>query len=225
MRNVLVCSLICFALSTVYVSADVGNYKVKTVDKAAPKELKADVQKLLDAKAIQFTDKKGDLIAELWFRKDIPVTIAPKDKKAVFSTVPMTSIIGAVKFAKDWREYRGRKLKAGVYSLRFAMQPQDGNHMGTALHSEFLILLAAKFEPSAKPLNPMELVDRSKASIKSGHPAILQLFPYTNDKAAPNLTESAKDHVVLNLRQPVVMNGSAVGPLGIGVTLVGEASE
>jgi hypothetical protein len=224
MRLSLFCS-IAILVSPAFCVADVSDYKVKSVEKAPPKELKEEVQKLLDKNAIQFTDKDGGVIAEIWLRKPIPVSAEPKDKKATYRQVPATSIIGAVQFAKEWKEYRGKKVPPGVYSLRLAMQPQDGNHMGTSPFPEFAVLVAAKHEPGAATMEVEELVERSMASIKASHPGVLLLFP--NDKAAtaPSLEGKANEHIVLNAGQEVAINGKTAGTLGIGLTLVGHANE
>ncbi len=216
--------LLCFAVTNA--TADVNNYKIQSAKKAAPKELKEDVRKLLSEEIIQFSDKNGDLIAELWFRETIPVKQKPAaEQKAKYRDVPETTILGALRFAKEWKDYRGQKISPGVYSLRLGYQPQDGDHVGTAPHPEFGILLVAKFEPKAGTLDSREMVERSMASINTSHPAVLLLFPNNTDKKTPALQGRAREHIVLNLFRPVAVGDDKSGSLGIGLTLVGEASE
>jgi hypothetical protein len=224
MRSIILLSAGLLLVTAVPAVADVADYKVKTIEKAPPKELIESVQKLLDSSAVQFTDKNGDLIAEVWLRKPIPVTGELKDNKAAYKNVPATSILAAVQFAKDWKDYRGKKIPAGVYSLRLGMQPQDGNHMGTSPYPEFCVLLAAKLEPKADVMDPDEMVERSAESIKQAHAGVLLLFPTDKGGATAELTVQNKDHIVLNLRSEVTANGKS-GTLGIGLTLVGHANE
>ena len=48
-------------------------YSVKTVDKMpAPKEVQEPIRKLLGERRVQLLNAKGDLLAEVWFRKDLP---------------------------------------------------------------------------------------------------------------------------------------------------------
>ena len=46
-------------------------------------------------------------------------------------------MVGAVQFPEVWKDYRKQKIKAGVYTLRIGVQPEDGDHMGTAPFNEF----------------------------------------------------------------------------------------
>jgi len=50
---------------------------------------------------------------------------------------PRTTLLGALRVHKTEIDYRKQKLKEGVYTLRLAYQPADGDHMGTAPNAEF----------------------------------------------------------------------------------------
>ncbi len=44
-----------------------------------------------------------------------------------------------VRFPQGMSDYRGQSLPPGVYTLRYQLLPQDGNHMGVAPNPDFLL--------------------------------------------------------------------------------------
>ncbi|MGF1579608.1 MAG: hypothetical protein ACFCD0_09610 [Gemmataceae bacterium] len=217
------------ALAVGAAQADPKKYKIKKVEEAVPNKLKAGIQKLFGNDAVQFKTADGELIATFWFRKSIPVR-AGKDeiKKGVtYKALNDTEILGAVNFAQSWRDYRGQKISKGIYTLRFGMQPQDGDHMGTSMHPEFCVLLSAKFDPKAGHLPPQEMAERSAASIRRSHPAVFLLFPSKKAKGKElQLIAPADEHVALTIERNVTAGGEATdGKIGLVLAVVGRANE
>ncbi len=212
-------------LTTTAVSAQQGKFAIKTIDTAAPKELDSSVSKLLDAKAIVLLDGKGQAIAELWFCKEIPASATPEQVKKglTYRQVRETSLLGAVRFVKDWTDYRKQKIKAGVYTMRLGFQPEDGDHMGSSEHLDFVLLADAGKDTKPAIMKITKLNELSQKSIKTGHPAVFMLFPTPKPGEAPELVAKPRNHWVLNLKRPATIEGKLVGVLGIGLTLVGAA--
>src|SRR6185436_20288533 len=101
-----------------------ANLTLKTSDAPPPKELDPSIQKLLQPKAVQLID--GDQAAfQFWLVNNLP------DAKALDALKPAT-LLGAVVVSKPQRDYRDDEIAAGVYTMRLALQPQDGNHLGSA---------------------------------------------------------------------------------------------
>jgi len=57
-----------------------------------------------------------------WWVTDLP--------GASWTDVPEGTLVGAVKLDADMRDIRGRPLKAGVYTLRYGIQPKTDDHFG-----------------------------------------------------------------------------------------------
>jgi hypothetical protein len=126
-------------------SAQESKYRIKTARTEPPKELSEAVRKLLDTNSVQFLDPKGTLVAELWFRKEVPADATPEQVKngLGYRDLKETTVFGAARFDQAWSDYRKQALKPGVYTLRLGFQPMDGDHMGTAPYPEFLLVVAA----------------------------------------------------------------------------------
>ena len=98
-----------------------------------PDEVAAPVKALLGPEATVVT--RGANTIELWWRKALPLESAPSGKPA-WSNVADGAIIGAMRTSKPLNDIRGFPMKPGVYVLRFALQPQDGDHMGVSPNRE-----------------------------------------------------------------------------------------
>jgi hypothetical protein len=202
-------------------------FAVKKIKKESPKELPADIQALLHNEAIAFTTKDGQPIAEIWLAREIKTGgKGPKGKKDLdYPDLPTSAIVGAVQFAKTWTDYRKQSIKPGVYTLRVASQPQDGDHMGTAPYPNFLVLLSPKYDTKADLLEFKSLAERSAASIGRTHPCVLLLFPGDKAGAEPKLMPQPNNHLTLTVRDTVTVDGRAGDTLGIALTLVGHAAD
>src|SRR5262249_47566764 len=121
-------------------------YSAKVAEAPPPDQLKPAIRDLLDAKAVQVMDGKGQTLCEVWFRKVIPAKAAEEQVKngLTYRELPQTTVMGAIRFDKPAKDYRDQDVPAGVYTLRLAYQPQDGDHMGTAPYPEFCLLASAE---------------------------------------------------------------------------------
>ena len=214
-----------FVLAAWPVHAADNAYTVKTVDKTpAPSELQEPIRKLLGERCTQLLNAKGDVLAELWFRKDVPAkaTDAQIKNGLTYREVQETTLFGAIRFPKQVTDYRKQKIPAGVYTLRLANQPMDGDHMGTAPYSEFLLMSPAAEDKKPDPMEPKALQELS-GKTTSGHPGVLLLFPGKGATAEPKLEKKEENHWVLLFLQEVKI-GDKKATLPIGLTLIGASS-
>ena len=101
---------------------------LKVADKAVPKEIDPSIQKLLQPKSIQI----GDGMFEFWLVSDLPLSSKPASAVKALDSLKQATLIGVVSVPKAARDYRDDEIAAGVYTMRFVLQPQDGNHLGSA---------------------------------------------------------------------------------------------
>ena len=155
-------------------------YSVKAVDKTpAPAELQEPIRKLMGERCVQLLDAKGEILAEVWFRKDVPAkaTDAQIKNGLTFREIAETTLFGAIRFPKQYTDYRKQKIQPGVYTLRLANQPMDGDHMGTAPFSEFLLLSPAAEDKKPDTMEPKAAsgIERQDHERPSGsHAALLR---------------------------------------------------
>jgi hypothetical protein len=202
-----------------------ADYSIKATEKSTPpKALPDAVRKLLEEKSVQFLDK-GKVLAEVWFRKEVPAkaTEAQIKNGLTYQEVPQTTLLAAIELKETLTDYRKQKIKKGVFTLRLAIQPMDGDHMGTAPNGEFVLLVPADADDGKAAWEPEKLLEQSKKASGTGHPAVLLLFPVAKKdlRKAPVLAKKEGNHWVLNVTRDVSVEGKKKATLGIGLTLVG----
>lgn len=87
------------------------------------------------------------------------------------------TVIGALRVTGAYRDIRGKVVKAGVYTLRYALQPQNGDHLGAAPNREFLLLSPAAVDTEPGPLGFDGTVALAKQTTGTSHPASLSIDP------------------------------------------------
>jgi hypothetical protein len=87
------------------------------------------------------------------------------------------TLVGAVRVTGEFKEIRGKAVKPGVYTLRYGLQPQNGDHLGISTYRDFLLLSPASVDQDPKILGFDGVVALSKEVIGTAHPASLSLDP------------------------------------------------
>jgi hypothetical protein len=202
-----------------------GQYTVKEASTPPPKELKDIIKGLLAPKSCQVYDAKGELYCEIWFAKAVPAKATPAQVQngLTYREIEQTSLLGAIRFAQDAQDYRKQDVKAGIYTLRIAHQPQDGDHMGTAPHPEFCCLVAANLDDKPEVMEPKKLHDISAKTLESSHPGVFLLFPNNKPEPMPKMVDQGMGHWALRHVIQIEVNGKKV-TLGISLNLVGHST-
>jgi hypothetical protein len=204
-------------------SAGEAKYTIKNTKNAPPKELKEAVRKILEEQSVELLDDKGAVVCEVWFRKEVPANATAaqiKNGLTYRDNVKETTVLGAIQFHQEGRDYRKQKIKSGVYTLRLGFQPMDGDHMGTAPNPEFCLLIPADKDADPATIEAKQLHESSKDASGTSHPAVLLLYPYENPKDDLKLSNKEGGTWVLERKQPVSASGQKA-VLGIALTLVG----
>src|SRR5438132_10557866 len=168
---------------------------VKVADKEPPKELDASIRSKLQTKAVQLRDGEKP-VYEFWFSAELPLQSKPASVGKALDAVKQPTLLGAVAVSRDQRDYRDDELRAGVYTMRFAVQPQDGNHLGTSEFNYFAVLTPAKIDNKLDSISEYKaLVKASSKETSTDHPVILSLRPVSSESGdVPQLNTPAPDH-------------------------------
>src|SRR5258708_15162940 len=172
-----------------------ADLSVKVADKPPPNQISESIRKTLQPKAVQVLDGETPLF-EFWFSAEVPLKSKPTSTEKSLDALRETTLLGAVSVGNGQRDYKDNEIAAGVYTLRFGLQPQDGDHLGTAEYAYFAVLIPARSDPALDGLTTFKAM--AKASGKetaSGHPMVLSLRPASADAAGlPQLNQPAAPH-------------------------------
>src|SRR5262249_51958434 len=119
-------------------------------------------------------------ICDVWLAKEVP--LKPKFKSSLRIKYPFQpgQLIGVIRFPENSKptDFRGQALKAGTYTLRYGLQPDDGNHLGTSEIRDFLVGCPPKTDTSPKRIEDIkDLFKLSASAAGSTHPAIFLMLP------------------------------------------------
>lgn len=175
-------------------SADT-EYALKIEDKALPEEIEAEIAEQIVPKSYQISDAEG-LFFEFWFVPQLEGgEIAEKDGDTL-EKLKVVSLLGAMVVHREERyDFRDDPIDSGVYVLRYSLQPQDGNHMGTSPHDSFAILIPYDRDIDVREYpDHEEMVDIASEDTVAEHPPILAIQPMEVDEGEfPRLDENEED--------------------------------
>jgi hypothetical protein len=201
-------------------------YRVEAIDDAAPAdELAEEITATLDSTGVKIVKGKSRTVAEFWFCKSWPAKADFKPSAAVAYPFAQGQLIGVVRFKNKASDFRDQEIAKGVYTLRYAQQPVDGNHIGTSPTRDFLLLVSANADKSAKPLDLPKLTEQSAAAAESKHPAMLALKVAKGDGAKPAIAHDETAELWIATLGGKAEAGGKTSTLPIGIVVVGHAAE
>ncbi len=183
-----------------------AEFTLKTAATEAPKEIDESIRSKLQTKALQLLD--GDKpVYEFWLCAEAPLKSKPEAATKGLANIKETTLLGAVAVRSDQHDYRNNDILAGVYTMRLGLQPQDGDHLGTADYPYFAVLTPIKRDTKLDGLpNFNALVKASGKDTATGHPMILGLRPAASDAGEfPRLNEPAADHKSILVKLPAAV--------------------
>ena len=131
-----------------------------------------------------------------------------------WSGVPEGTLVGAVRLSGAFRDIRGSMVKPGTYTLRYGLQPDNGDHLGVSPHRQFLLISPAADDRSPAALGHEGTVDISKGAVGGSHPAIWSIDPPVTDAAPLTIHTTDLGHQAVVIALPSGMK--------FGLVLVGK---
>ena len=135
-----------------------AEYRVEAL-KGAPAagDLSADIVGQLSPGGFKVLEGEKRTVAEVWLAKEWAVKAGFQPSDTVLFPLEIGTLVGALRFPRGGSDFRGQEIPAGVYTLRYANQPVDGNHVGTFETRDFLVMMPASADQSAGPIAEEDL--------------------------------------------------------------------
>ncbi|HEX8203220.1 MAG TPA: hypothetical protein VF590_22275, partial [Isosphaeraceae bacterium] len=130
-----------FALSATVARAQ-ESYKVEVLKEGPPAALAAGIKGTLATSGYRVLDDQGKPYADLWFRAAVPASGAPAGAKGavLFPVLAEGELLGALRFPGDGFDYRDQPIAGGVYTMRYGLEPINGDHLGVSPFRDFALL-------------------------------------------------------------------------------------
>lgn len=210
---VLLCSIAAF-------DAKAASYKLETVS-TAPEGLSASLQAVLQTHGYKVVNEQGTAWCEVWIRKEIANLGKPASPDAKYPALHLGQLLGVMKFGAAGADYRGQAIKPGLYTLRYCLILQDGNHLGASPILDFVLLIPAADDTKDADavMSTDEVVALSRKAAGTNHPAIISLTSPPEPANSPALEKDDLDHWVLKVKS----QSKPAADLPIAIIVVGRA--
>ena len=212
-------SLLMLAVCLATVPA-VADYKLEK-GAAAPEEVPAALKELIESPGLRVLDDAGAPYAELWLHKAVAGAAKPPEGDVLYAGLAQGTFLGVWRFVAKGSDFRGQPIRPGLYTMRYALMPADGNHMGVAQYRDFILLvpLAADSNPAAQ-LPFAEVMTLSRKASGSGHPAV---FPLASPEsvAEPTLKKDYEENWILQTK----VSTKCGEPMPVAIAVFGRAEQ
>ena len=162
---------------------------------APPADLAPAFAGALQKDGIRILDGKK-VVMELWFVATAPSGAKSAEESVSWATVPNGSFLGVARFPERGNDRRGQTIKPGLYTMRFGLYPQNGDHQGVEPQRDFLVLSLAAEDKDPKT-NPTfdALMEMSRKASGTPHPAVLS-FWRVEGEFKPGVVAQESDQVL-----------------------------
>lgn len=227
LRKCLLLSIVAAALNLCWFGSLVQGQelRVETLDEAPPADvLSAEIVKQLSPKGYKVMSGTSRTVCEIWPASQWPAKADFKPSNSVLYPFEMGQLMGAIRYKRKGGDFRGQEIPAGVYTLRYALQPEDGNHVGTSDTRDFLLLLPPADDQQAGVVSKENLFKLSPKASGTPHPAMLSLLSPSAKSDAPRMRHD-EDRELWSLGFAGKASGGKTGELPIEIVVVGRAKE
>lgn len=211
-----ICFVLLVTLCAIAVGAQSNPSKPEQLPKLSDTHVADTIRNQLEPNGYRVVTPDGPV--DVWFRAQVPTGKNPEDG-AIYDKLVSSTFVGVIQFAKDSRDYKGERIPAGIYTLRYQVQPNDGDHLGTAPTRDFLLVMPAESDtdPSATYTFEQMVKLSSRVNGSNKHPTPLNLVA-PESKAFPIVYKDDEDHTILSVQLK-----TAAGPLPIALVVKGTA--
>ena len=163
----------------------------------------------------------GSEWCKIWLRAGAPSSGKSDVEGALFPQLSESTLIGVISFTEPATDYRGQQVQPGLYTLRYELLPNDGNHLGVADNRDFALLVRAADDPDpTAKFDFKQLVTLSRKATGSAHPGPINLVQPPSD-TAPAVSNDGQEHWVFAGK----LKMQTGEPLLIGIVVKGIAAE
>jgi hypothetical protein len=202
------------------------DYRVETLSSPPPAEgvAPAILEQVTDT-GFKVIKGKNRTVCEIWPAKEWSVKADFSPDITILYPFEMGELIGLVRYPRKGEDFRGQEIGSGVYTMRYSLQPVDGNHVGTSDTRDFIALLPADKDSDPKPLDKDALFKLSREASSTTHPAILALLTAGDSESLPAIVHNESRELWSLRFANQAKAGDQASKLVVELVLIGKAPE
>lgn len=210
--------LVCGSAAALPFAQGAATVTPSTHDTPPPKALAPAVASAMAPGGVRVLVDKVTL--DFWWVKALPA--AAGAPAVAWTDVAEGTLVGAVQISETFRDIRGRVIKPGVYTLRYGIQPANGDHLGVSPYRDFLLLSPAAADTDIEPKGHDGTIELSRTTIGGSHPAVWSLDPPVAGAEPRAVLKTDLNHDAVVMEVAVSRDGKPAGGLRFGLVLVGR---
>lgn len=194
--------------------------KVEAIGACADPGASDALNKALDAKGWRVSLADG-AYCDIWLRASVPAGKTDASG-AVYTSIGESILVGVITFAKATTDFRGQPIKAGSFTLRYAVHPADGNHLGISPIRDFLVMVPVANDPN--PDAQFKFEELAKMSTKASgtnHPAVLSLVSIDSAPTSPKAEKNETNNIVFS----AALKRQSGAPMPLAFVVKGRAEQ
>lgn len=189
-----------------------SQYKVEPAG-APPPDVPGPILATLQKDGFKVSGGSGPAVCEIWFRSTAPSGPKTTEEAVSLPTIPQGALLGVLRFPGRGSDRRGQTIKTGVYTLRYSLQPVNGDHQGVAPQRDFLVMVPVTDDTKTDTIpNIEDLMKMSRKASGTPHPAILSMSSSSN-ATFPELKKEGESDWALHAK---------IGATPVAVIVVGK---
>ncbi|MBS0265886.1 MAG: hypothetical protein JSS02_28405 [Planctomycetes bacterium] len=214
-----------FTLLSISLPLQAADEKVAPLNEA-PAGLSAEIAAAISDSGYRITDASG-IVCDLWFARDLP--LKPKFKANLRVKYPLQAgqLVGVIRYPASSKpnDFRGQALKPGTYILRYGLQPDDGNHLGTSDIRDFLVGCPPDKDKSPARISDVkQLFKLSAGAAGTSHPAIFLLIPPPEQPVeGATVVHDTEKHLLIFQASAPGKDGDKAVPIPFKIVTVGKS--
>jgi len=199
------------------------SYKIEVLKEGPPAALAGPIKESLAAQGYRVVDDQGKCYADFWLRKTVPAKGKPAGPQGavLFPILEEGELFGALRFPGEGHDYRDQTIGQGVYTIRYGLQPVNGDHLGVSTYRDYALLVPAAKDKDLANLPKKRLDEQSAESAGTNHPAVLMLLAApAGSKSEPSM---AHDEALNTWGAVVPLNLGTAGesrPVALSIQLI-----
>ncbi|RUL89257.1 hypothetical protein [Tautonia sociabilis] len=202
-----------------------GPYSTEVLAEAPPEELAGEIRETLQERGVRVRNADGEPVFDIWLCASVPAQaeIGGPSGSVLYPFLTAGQLVGAVRLSEEAYDYKDQSILPGVYTMRYGLQPVDGNHLGVSKYRDYLLLSLADEDIEAGPISQDDLQALSTGPSGTNHPAIFLLLPAPEGGEVPAIVpDEAEERTGLVLELPVApQGGGEPEPLAIQLVIEG----
>ncbi len=201
------------------------DYRVEKIESGPEEgELSKELQAVVADSGYRVIRGTSRTIAEIWFVKEWRLESGFESSPTRLYPFTPGQLIGVLHYGRRGSDFRDQPIESGWYTLRFQLQPIDGNHVGTSPTRDFLLAVAADRDAPGKEWDTDTLNEASAEAAGSSHPAMLCLQMASEGDEPKMVHQDSTDWWMLHAVGKGTVDGQTKA-VPIDIVVAGHAAE